>query len=92
MSPENVIDDMVFTEPVDDLLPPCDYSEAPSCTKDPAHWVLRCVPCGCGEGGFRLACTRCKDIRLLSEGGVVCGGCGTVTVPARLAYSSIEPL
>lgn len=76
----------------------CDYADDEFnasdflCSKEPAKWVLVLVRCAtCHMGGARLACDTCKDIRLSSEGGVVCD-CGEVTVPARAAYSRIEAL
>jgi hypothetical protein len=85
-------DEMTITEIVGEHIIPCDFSESASCPKEGAQWVLHCIPCACGQGGFRLCCTSCKDLRLLSEGGVRCAGCDAVTIPARLAYSSCEPL
>jgi hypothetical protein len=70
----------------------CDFAEHDSCPKEGAAWVMHTVRCACGQGGARLSCGPCKDQRIESEDGVKCGGCGYVTIPARLAYSMIEPL
>lgn len=70
----------------------CDFAEHASCPKTSAAWAMHTVQCACGVGGVRLSCTPCKDMRIESEDGVRCGGCGYVTIPARLAYQFIEPL
>ena len=92
MSIQPDIDGMTFTEIVGDIEVPCEYAGDPSCPDEPARWVMHTVTCACGFGGVRIACTPCKDLRMLGEGAVVCESCGYVTVPARLAYHSIEPL
>ena len=76
---------------------PCDYADDEDSTfgphSDPARWVLTLTRCPCGAGGQTLACDRCKRLRLeTSDAAVVCGHCGEVTAPARLAYAYVEAL
>ena len=87
------IDTFHIEEIVGDLNLPCDYAQygEQHCPDEPAEWILHRVRCDCGLGGAVLACTHCKDLRLLGDGVVKCGDCGTYT-PAREAYSYIEPL
>jgi hypothetical protein len=84
-------EDLIVTEIVGDLDICCDNADHVSCPKDRAEWILHRVPCACGFGGAMLACTPCKDYRLLSEGAVFCA-CGEVISPAKHAYSFIEPI
>ena len=85
-------EDLIITEIVGDMSIVCDYAGLGSnCPEDPAEWILHRVRCECGLGGAVLACTACKDERLLSDGVVKCGDCGGY-VPCREAYTYIEPL
>lgn len=85
-------EDLIITEIVGDLEIPCDYAGLDrKCPAEPAAWILHRVRCECGEGGPVLACTPCKDVRLLGDGVVICGGCG-VAMPVREAYTYIEPI
>lgn len=84
-------EDLIVTEIVGDWHFACDNSEHPSCPKDAAAWILHRVPCACGRGGPMLACTPCKDYRLLSDGAVTCE-CGETFAPAKHAYSFVEPI
>lgn len=85
-------EDLIITEIVGDLEIPCDNSFHATCPDEPAAWILHRVPCSCGAGGPMLACTPCKDMRLLSDGAVTCGGCGETFAPAKHAYSFVEPI
>lgn len=84
--------DLIITELVGDIEIPCDFSDQKSCSQTRAEWVLYRVPCGCGDGGARLACNGCKETRESTETAVECGACGEVYAPARWAYGFIEYL
>lgn len=89
---ESTIQFTELTEIVGDVDTPCDYSDQwGQCPNEPARWILHRVPCPCGKGGAVLACAPCKELRLTTEGGVKCD-CGERFIPARTAYSLIEPL
>lgn len=85
------IDTFHVEEIVGDHQIACDFSDHSTCPKEAAAWVLHRVRCQCGKSGAVLACTPCKDVRLLSDGAVVCD-CGEVFAPAKHAYSFIEPI
>lgn len=87
-----------LTEIVGDIEIPCDYGQytpydggcAPNVGA--AKWLLVLADHGHGAE-TRLACTHCKDMRLLVEdAGVECDKCGHFTFPVRKAYSRIEAL
>lgn len=85
-------EDMIVAEIVGDLEIPCDYAPFERwCPDEPAAWILHRVRCECGNGGQVLACSPCKDRRLLGDGMVTCGECGAVT-PVRESYSFFEPI
>lgn len=86
-------EDIIILEMVEQHEIPCDYADDPGCSDDPATWVMFKVCPLCDERGARLVCETCKDIRMASDGGLICQpGCGEVVVPARHMYSRIEPL
>lgn len=81
-----------LTEFVGDISCPCDYSDERQCPDEPAAWVLHLKPCCPAGGGFRLACDKCKEARLMDAHSVECGFCGYIFEHAPEAYHYIEPL
>ena len=84
-------EDLIVSEIIGDMEIACDYSDHRTCGKGPAEWALHRVRCSCGNGGVALACTKCKDDRLLGDFFVTCGECG-VAYHVREAYTYIEPI
>lgn len=82
---------LVFTELDNDMIPPCELGQLSQPCQWQAEWILWKEPC-CGGVEHRLACTDCKDARMLSDAGVVCGKCGHLTAPAKNAYVRVESL
>ena len=94
MTPEGGVEVLTIdvTEIVGDLSIPCDYDRLYKCGPAAAEWVM-IARCECGVSGERLVCPTCKDSVLMDEGGLCCpAGCGFVYVPARHAFTLIEPL
>lgn len=90
-----ITDDITVIEIVGEHEIPCELGKKLSGACDnKAEWVMFRTPnmCGCGSRPPALACTDCKDFRIASEDAVICPGCGTAIVPARLGYSRIEAL
>lgn len=83
---------VVFTELDQAMAPPCELGGYDGGCPNPARWVMWLEPCCSEELVFRLACSQCKNSRMTSEAGVVCGRCKHVTEPARYAYARIESL
>ena len=82
-----------LTSLVGDVAIPCDYSDEDwNCQDDPAAWALHLKPCCPAGGGVRLACTICKESRLMDMGAVQCEHCGFIYEHAPEAYHYIEPL
>ena len=79
---------------VGDLEIPCDYADSKTCPDLPAHWILyrKRDMCTCGKTGAVLACDHCKDVRMSTDGALICTGCGDCITPPSSAYSLIEPL
>ena len=77
----------------------CDYSAQDRGGKSfpwshgPAKWIARAFCDECGLKGTRLICESCRSNIIAAEfSGVSCPDCNNVTIPARKAYSSFEPL
>lgn len=71
---------------------PCDFAEESMCPDDPAEWIMHRVACCPAKLRAALACTKCKDDRLLNRISVICKSCGHVWLDACNAYTYIEPL
>lgn len=81
-----------LTELVGEVPILCDYSRYHWCPKGEAKWIVRLKCPGCGARNLRLICNDCKDYLVASLDAMECSACDVVIVPARLAFSSIEPL
>lgn len=93
MSPEATITPSLIEEIVGNHDWVCDYNELDGCPKDPARWIVTLSKCACGASGHRTICSTCKEGVLTSEAGLLCGACeSSVWMPARLAFSRIDPL
>ena len=90
MAPEVELIDLTHLE--DDMALPCDFSHERQCKSEPAEWILHAHCPGCGSGGVRLACDRCKRDRLDGPDAVTCSYCMEVISPARHAYVGCERL
>lgn len=83
---------VVFAELDEAMTPPCELGRLTEPCGRPAAWVMWRSPCSPGCATYRLACTDCKESRIHSDAGVVCGTCGVVKTPARDAYVRVEAL
>lgn len=70
---------------------PCDYHEEDGC-QDVARWILYGAGCCPAGACHALACDHCKEVRMTTEDGVECVGCGLITAPARHAYRRVEAI
>jgi hypothetical protein len=76
----------------DEMMPPCEYKFA--CRIRQAKHIAYLRPCkACGGGAkYRLCCTQCKEMLLMTQDGVACADCDSITIPARMAYKYFEDI
>lgn len=86
-------DGLTILEIVGEQELPCDLGQRQdeACPR-PAKWIMFRKPCCPATATPALACTSCKDHRLMNRIGVVCRACGHIHPDAAEAYARIEAL
>ena len=91
---QTVLSPVEIVELVGDLELPCDFyiPTKSLCRNEPAEWVLYRKPCCAAKVTPAIACTACKEARVMDLLALECHHCGHIFEHAPDAYSMIEKL